>query len=97
MVFGVKFFTIFSLITLFCVFSAAIGKSNPSEKFYYHLNDSTPETAKWVQNEEIQIFREYLRIPTVTHVDDLGRKMFFISVSIKNYSASKYTYYINYE
>lgn len=36
------------------------------------LDDSTPETAKWVDNEEIKIFRRYLRFPTVSLSTDFG-------------------------
>lgn len=36
-----------------------------------------PESSPWYGNEEIRIFREYLRIPTVHPDIDYGRKFLF--------------------
>lgn len=36
------------------------------------LDESTPETAKWVNNEEIRILRKYLRFPTVSLSTNFG-------------------------
>lgn len=47
-------------------------KSQFDDYDYEDLEDSTPETAKWVENEEIQIFRRYLRFPTVSLSTDFG-------------------------
>lgn len=36
------------------------------------MNDWTPVTAKWVENKEIQILRQYLRFETVTKNKNYG-------------------------
>lgn len=36
------------------------------------LPESAPGTEKWTENEEIQIFRKYLRYPTVSLTTDFG-------------------------
>lgn len=47
------------------------------------LSVSTPETAKWVNNEEIRIFRKYLRYPTVTHSGNFGKMIIRFSVNMR--------------
>lgn len=49
------------------------------------LYDSSPETEKWVNNEEIQIFRKYLTFPTISLEADFGNliKQLKISIDLK--------------
>lgn len=48
------------------------------------LYDSTPETEKWLNNEEIQIFRKYLTYPTISLEADFG------NIHLKMYYEIKY-------
>ncbi|XP_031629265.1 aminoacylase-1-like [Contarinia nasturtii] len=41
-------------------------KETQEQDANYNFNDSTPATAKWVKNEEIQLFRRYLRFKTIS-------------------------------
>lgn len=36
------------------------------------LNESTPQTFKWVSNEEIKLLRKFLRFETLSLESDLG-------------------------
>lgn len=79
-----QFLSFVLAIVLGVYFTLFHGNSTQFENDDDDLDYSTPETAKWVDNEEIRIFRKYLRFPTVTHDDDLGKKkkQSFISFSL---------------
>lgn len=59
------------------MFSVILAEgSTQFDEDYDILNESTPQTAKWVNNEEIKLFRKYLRFKTVSPDSDLGNIRF---------------------
>lgn len=49
-----------------------ISKSHRIDSDNFVNDSSTPKTAKWVMNKEIQILRKYLRFPTISPVSNYG-------------------------
>lgn len=58
------------------IYFAVFNKNSQTDDYDDFNDDLTPETAKWVNNEEIQIFRKYLRYKTVSLEGNFGNFFF---------------------
>lgn len=58
-----------SAIVVACIIYFSTGMTSSDN----HSQNDLPTPSKWANNEEIRLFREYLRIPTVHPNIDYGR------------------------